>query len=131
MRIPISDYLGEFTTEFFPSASPHILIKFIFISIDGIIFFYAGWNHYKNTYRVVICHRDYVSFFPLLSIAKDIYIIKSENSIESTNSSVVNPEIGSLPHLERKPNVYFLLFDSYTQRRGAKSIRNNSLHPKC
>ena len=114
MRIPVAEATQTFYVYIFSNAPPFI-IKNIFTIAVVAFFFVVGYCLSGHTNKVVVI----IVLMWIFPTSKLVTGIASSVSAEQANKNLLFEDDTSLKH---KPNVYLLLFDSYSSREGLKAI---------
>ena len=117
MRVPVTENMQILYIDLL-GHHPSSNIMLIFSLVLGTAFFGLGWLLSGDTYKVVAVIAM-MSLLPLANIGKGIYLMASERMAQD----VVEAGLGDRDIIfHRKPNVYFLLFDSYTNTEGLQAM---------
>ena len=108
MEVSYVDLLGRL---------PGVFIKGIFVGMLGVLFFVAGKKLSHSTNKVIVIFAI-MSIIPLIKTTKALIAQADMQERNARQSTWEGEDIV----FQRKPNVYFLLFDSYTNRDGLQSI---------
>ncbi len=73
---------------------------------------YLGYKLYNNTHKIIVVI-VIASFLPTYKLVKGVYIRMPQKTVATTDKRII---------FQHKPNVYFFLFDSYTNAQGMKVI---------
>lgn len=131
MRIPTKEYITSFLLSYVLPYSVYIndwfvlhIIIFIAMIIIYAVFFYLGWKLSQSTIKVMLI-LAIMSLFPVYNLLIGAYQHVTEEAVleEHTPRSLLHADDMLF---QKKPNVYFILFDSYTNREGLKIF---DLHP--
>lgn len=119
MRSPIIESSQLFYT-FIHGESPTLLYKLIFAPILGIIFFCAGWKLHNNTIKIMALIAI-MSLLPTYKLVEGVYLRVSEKEVdEATTQQLLLSDRSAV--FQSKPNLYFLIFDSYTNLEGMELL---------
>lgn len=119
MRIPVAENMQILYIDFLDHHPSSAIVPIVSLLL-GSIFFGLGCLLSGNTYKVVFIIAI-LSLLPLFNVAKSLYFITSERNAQHVDviSSIIDDREIVFKH---KQNVYFLLFDGYTNTEGLQAL---------
>ena len=118
MRVPIVEIAKIFLTTS-DGKPPQLLAEFSFIFAIVVLFFVMGWKLYNKGVKVIVVIMI-MSILPIFEIVKGKYQMSAAITTEVSEESL--PLIDEHIDFQRKPNVYFFLFDAHTNKEGLESM---------
>ena len=119
MRVPILEIAKIFYIDML-GKSPTNLVGTIFVTILIFVTLLVGRYIPKHTLKVVIILSS-MSILPVFKIAKGVYISLSYKQSEKIAKDQFHLDADDIIFY-RKPNVYFILFDAYSNGEGLEAV---------
>lgn len=99
---------------------PTPMVESAFTTTLGFFFFLMGRWFSNHTTKVIVVIAI-MCILPAFKLVKEVYLIALERNEAKTAGETLFINDGDIV-FQRKPNVYFLLFDSYTNNDGIKTL---------